>query len=187
MPRPENGRSADGWTTKSILSIAYVDDGERLIVGVADDRVRFLDADTLRPSGRAFAIPAHCCAAGAPDGGTAMVFEDSCDGAKETWRVIDTGSGKVLNEGQLDLRAYSAAFSPDGEHVAVTGNSGEVVSIDVSSGRVTPAPRRRAYRGGLLGALVPGRLSDRLGRGRRQREPLGRRVARPAGDGRRPP
>ena len=56
-----------------------------------------------------------------PNGGTAMVFDDSADGAKETWRVIDTTSGEVLNEGDLNLRAYSAAFSPDGEHVAVTG------------------------------------------------------------------
>ena len=46
----------------------------------------------------------------------------------------------MLNEGDLDLRAYSAAYSPDGEHVAVTGNSGEVVVIDVSSGSVTRSP-----------------------------------------------
>ena len=44
-----------------------------------------------------------------------MVFDDPADGAGETWRVIDTASGEVLNEGELDVRAYSAAFSPDGE------------------------------------------------------------------------
>ena len=48
----------------------------------------------------------------------------------------------MLNEGQLDLHAYSAAYSPDGEHVAVTGNSGEVVSIDVSSGHMARSPSR---------------------------------------------
>ena len=118
----------------------YVDKGERLLVGDDKDHVWFLDAETLRPSGPEVAVAAHCCAAGAPDGGTAMVFEQSNDGNKETWRLIDTGSGAVLNQGTLDLRAYSSAFSPDGERVAVTGFSGEVVTIDVSSGRVKRAP-----------------------------------------------
>ena len=99
----------------------------------------FVDAETLLPSGRSFAIPSDCCPVGAPDGGTAITFEDSADGAKETWRVIDTGSGAVLGEGPLNLDVYDAEFSPDGGQVAVTGNSGEVVVIDVSSGRVTPS------------------------------------------------
>ena len=55
----------------------YVDKGERLLVGDDKDHMWFLDAETLRPSGPAFAVAAHCCAAGAPDGGTAMVFEQS--------------------------------------------------------------------------------------------------------------
>jgi WD40 repeat protein/DNA-binding SARP family transcriptional activator len=120
-----------------IYSTGYIDHGERMFVGGDDDRVTFLDTDTLRASGPGFDIPSHCCSASDPERGTAMLFEDSDDGAKETWRVIDTDSGKVLNEGHLDLRAHSAAFSPDGNHVAVTGNSGEVVSIDWSSERVT--------------------------------------------------
>ena len=176
------GASSDA----DIYSIGYVDKGERLIVGDSKGRVSFVDADTLLsersvrgrrrtavPSAPRTAAPRWCST-------TRRMAP------RQTWRVIDTTSGEVLNEGPLDLRAYSAAFSPDGEHVAVTGNSGEVVAIDVSSERVTARTGHRACRGGLLGPLVPGRLSDRLRRGRRQREPLGRRVARPAGDGRRP-
>ena len=98
-----------------INSMDYVDKGERLLVGDDNDHMWFLDAETLRPTGPAFAVAAHCCAAGTPDGGSAMVFEQSKDGTKETWRLIDTRTGKVLNHGTLDLRAYSAAFSPDGE------------------------------------------------------------------------
>ena len=121
--------------------MGYVDKGERLIVGDSKDRVRFFDADTLRPSGPRSRSPSDCCAVGR----TLTATPRWCstldeDGSKATWRVIDTESGEVLNQGPLDLRAYSAAFSPDGEHVAVTGSSGEVVTIDVSSGRVTRAP-----------------------------------------------
>jgi len=131
----------------SIYSMDYIDQGERLIVGDDESRVRFVDAETLRPSGPGFEVASDCCAAGSPDGGTAMLFDDSPDGAKETWRVIDTKSGEVLNEGELDLRATSAEFSPDGDHVAITGNSGEVVSIDVASGRVTRSPAGHAADG----------------------------------------
>ena len=105
---------------------------------------------------------------------------------RQTWRVIDTASGEVLNEGPLDLRAYSAAFSPDGEQVAVTGNSGEVVAIDVSSGRVTRAPATGHAAQGYWVRWSPDGSRIVSGADGRQREPLGRRVARPAGDGRRP-
>ena len=130
---------ADVLDDVEIYSLGYVDGGERLVAGGRDDKMTFVDAETLLPSGRSFAIPSDCCPVGAPDGGTAIAFEGSADGAKETWRVIDTESGAVLGEGPLDLDVYDAEFSPDGEQVAVTGNSGEVVVIDVSSGRVTPS------------------------------------------------
>ena len=188
MPRPGTDGHAAGWSSDAdIYSIGYVDKGERLIVGdsegqvqvrrrrhAASERTRFDVAVGLLCRRRTRTAAPRWCS-------TTRRMAPS-----ETWRVIDTASGEVLNEGHLNLRAYSAAFSPDGEHVAVTGNSGEVVTIDVSSERVTRAPATGHAARGLLGPLVPGRLSDRLGRGRRQREPLGRRVARPAGDGRRP-
>ena len=50
------------------------------------------------------------------------------------WRVIDVGTGKVLSEGDVELLAYTAVASPDGSTVAVAGNTGEIVTVDVATG-----------------------------------------------------
>jgi WD40 repeat protein len=63
-----------------------------------------------------------------------LVFDTSPDGASETWRLVDLGDGAVLSAGHLGFRAYASATSPDGDHVAVTGQSGEVAAIDVRTG-----------------------------------------------------
>ena len=75
-----------------------------------------------------------------------LVFEDSVDGAAETWRVIDVHTGEVRLSGDLDLRAYSATASPDGSTVAVTGQTGELVTIGLptaSSAGARPGSGRR--------------------------------------------
>jgi WD40 repeat protein/DNA-binding SARP family transcriptional activator len=122
------------------LSMAYVDQGARLMVGDSEGRLIFVDAETLLPSGPRLDLASDCCAVGLPDSGSAVVFDNTPDGAQETWQVIDTRSGDVLRQGHLDLRANAAEVSPDGEQVAVTGNSGEVMVIDVSSGSVARSP-----------------------------------------------
>jgi hypothetical protein len=109
-----------------IYSMDFVDQGERLMVGDDKGRVVFFDTETLRPSGPGFEIASDCCAAGDPDSGSAMLFDDSQDVPWNlAWRVLDTSSGKNPQRGRLDFRANSADFSPNGEHVAVTGNTGE--------------------------------------------------------------
>ena len=92
---------------------------------------------------------------GSPDGGTAIVFEELERRREGDLAASSTPRpGEVLNEGHLGLRAYSAAFSPDGEHVAVTGNSGEVVTIDVSSESVTRSPAT-GHAAGATGSAGP--------------------------------
>jgi WD40 repeat protein len=134
-----------GVTDTWVTALSYVGEGSRLLVADAfeNDRGRhvwLMDSATLRPTSGKFAAPTSCCAVAAPDGPTAMLFEDSADGARETWRVIDMKTGEVRDQGRLDLRAISAAYSPDGARVAVAGETGEVVTIEVSSGRVRRAP-----------------------------------------------
>jgi DNA-binding SARP family transcriptional activator len=70
-----------------------------------------------------------------PSGTAAMVFDDAADGVSETWRVVDLGDGTVRASGQLGFRAYASSTSPDGSHVAVTGQSSELAAVDVHSGR----------------------------------------------------
>ena len=63
-----------------------------------------------------------------------MVHELHGDGTSGHWRVIDVGTGDVLSEGDLDLFAYASVASADGSTVAVAGKTGEIVTIDVSTG-----------------------------------------------------
>jgi WD40 repeat protein len=105
-----------------------------------------VDAESLRPEGDGFEFAAH---ASTPigDGSTAMVYRDGNDGSSEHLQVVDLHTGEVLAEGDLDLYLYASASSPDGSTVAVGGNTGEIVSIDVSTGD----PQRRST---SLGAAV---------------------------------
>jgi WD40 repeat protein len=68
------------------------------------------------------------------DGSTAMVHEWSEDGLSTHWRVLDVGNGEVLSEGDLDLFPQASVASPDGSTVAMAGDTGQIVTIDVSTG-----------------------------------------------------
>ena len=116
-----------------IYSVAFVDGGRRLLVGEVNARTHLLDAETLLPEGDDFAF-ATGLATPLGDGSTAVVHELHPDGTSGRWRVIDVGTGDVLSEGDLDLFAYASVASADGSAVAVAGKTGEIVTIDVSTG-----------------------------------------------------
>ncbi|WP_328519278.1 nSTAND1 domain-containing NTPase [Kribbella sp. NBC_00359] len=123
-----------------IFSIAYVEGGDRILVSDSLNHSTFFDARTLQPSGEVLNLTGNCCTAASPGKETAVLFDDSPDGAGEHWRVIRTATGDVLSEGDLNLRINHAAHSPDGRRIAATGSKGEVVIIDVSSGDLLIAP-----------------------------------------------
>ena len=66
-----------------------------------------------------------------------MVYEYSATALSMHWRVIDVSTGEVRPEGDVDLGGfgYTSVASPDGSTVAVAGETGEIVTIDVSTGR----------------------------------------------------
>jgi WD40 repeat protein/DNA-binding SARP family transcriptional activator len=120
---------------EAVYSLAYVDQGRHLLLGdTAGTHV--LDAGTLQPRGGSFDALAHCCTAPLGDGSTAMIPEYSNDGASIHWRVIDVDTGEVGREGDVNLGGlpYASAASPDGSVVAIAGQAGEIVSIDVLTG-----------------------------------------------------
>jgi WD40 repeat protein len=118
-----------------ILSLAYIHGGEDLLVGSSGGRFVVIDANSLSPLDAPFDVRSDCCMSPLLDGRSAMVFDDATDGASETWRVVDLNDGTVRATGHLGFRAYASSASPDGGHVAVTGQSGEVATIDVRSGQ----------------------------------------------------
>jgi WD40 repeat protein len=75
-----------------------------------------------------------------------MVYEWSEDALSTHWRVLDVDNGEVLSEGDLDLIPQASVASPDGSTVAMAGDTGQIVTIDVSTGEV--------QRSTALGAVV---------------------------------
>jgi WD40 repeat protein/DNA-binding SARP family transcriptional activator len=121
-----------------ITSLAYIDSGRTLLVGDSYGELSLLDSETLRHKRTHYYVASDCCITASADGRTALAFDDSANGASEYWRLIDVASGEVRNEGRLEFQAYDADASPDGSRVAVTGKSGELVTIDLSTGYVQP-------------------------------------------------
>jgi DNA-binding SARP family transcriptional activator/WD40 repeat protein/energy-coupling factor transporter ATP-binding protein EcfA2 len=118
-----------------VFSMAWVDDGRSLLAGDVEGRTTVLDAETLRPRSESYDLVANCCITSIGDGDTAMVFEvTSVVGGGINWRVIDVDTGDVLTEGHLDMWAYASVASPDGSTVAVAGDTGQIVTIDLASG-----------------------------------------------------
>jgi WD40 repeat protein len=121
-----------------VNSIAYVNQGKRLITG-SSEGIRFLD-DGLWPEGQYAWWAADCCTTAAPDGESAVIFEHTADGAGERWRIIRTGEGEIISEGELPISVNNASYSPDGQAIAVIGSTGEIYKIDVQSGTIRRAP-----------------------------------------------
>ena len=116
-----------------VSSMAYVDENRSLLVGEFEGRTHLLDGESMLPEGGGFDF-ATGLATPIGDASTAMVHEFHGDGTSGLWRVIDVSTGDVLSEGDLDLAANASVASPDGSTVAVAGNTGEIVTIDVSTG-----------------------------------------------------
>ncbi len=125
-----------GIVAGEIFALAYVDRDASLLAGDSDGKLTLIDAGTLRPRGEPYDLTAGCCLAASQDGRTALLVQQTANGASEHWRVADVSTGQVRTEGDLDFRAYDADFSPDGGTVAATGQSGELVTIDLTTGKL---------------------------------------------------
>lgn len=116
-----------------IWSLTYVDEGRHLLVGGSNGKILLLEAETLRSRREPVDIPAHLITA-VGDGSTAMAYEYSDDGNFTHWRLLDIGGGEVLSEGKVDMFVETSVFSPNGSTVAVAGDTGQIVTIDASTG-----------------------------------------------------
>lgn len=136
-----------------VHSLAYVSHGDLLAAGSANGII-FLD-QKLSPDGQNVWWAADCCTAPSADGETAVLFQDSTDDASEHWRIIRTADGSITAEGDLPVRVNYATFSPDGRRIAVTGDSGEVFTIDAQSGTVKRGPTTGHSDAGLFVRFSP--------------------------------
>ncbi|MFG1815463.1 WD40 repeat domain-containing protein [Kribbella sp. NPDC049174] len=122
-----------GIIADEIYSLAYINRDTSLVAGDSAGTLTLIDAETLRRSGGPYDLPAGCCLAVSQDGRSALLFQQTANGASEHWRVADVTTGQVRTEGDVDFRARDADFSPDGRTVAITGQSGELVTIELAT------------------------------------------------------
>lgn len=138
------------------FGLAYLGHDE-LLVAASSGLVQRIDADTLEPVADPFAIPmvgAYSYTApdvvihSSPDRRTAAVITDGSPSGRSPnlWHpnnrllLLEVRSGRVLRERDLGFDAHRAAFSPDGERIAVAGRGGEVAVVDAATARPVRSP-----------------------------------------------
>ena len=130
-----------------ISGVDYSTDGSRLVVGELSGRVTMVNPATLAPVGRAVRLGQQIggVAAG-PDNRTAIVLTGRLDASgflipsTSRWSLVDLVAGTVVDEGELGIDGKYLDYSPDGRHAAVSGNSGEVLVLDLEAGEPLRPP-----------------------------------------------
>jgi WD40 repeat protein len=130
-----------------VSGIDYSADGSRLVLGELSGRVTMLDPATLQPVGRPVQLGQPvCCVSAGPDNHTAIAltgFDEASGfyvGASTHWVLVDLESGRVIEQGPLNINGREVAFSPDGRHAAIGGQGGEVLVLDLDSGEPVGPP-----------------------------------------------
>ncbi|MFG1817805.1 WD40 repeat domain-containing protein [Kribbella sp. NPDC049174] len=133
----------------SVQDIAYsAGDGSRIAIGQASGLATLLDSDTLEPVGKPVQVGASISWLSAgPDNRSAVVLTGGrnfgLDFAVPStgWALLDLETGTVVRTGRLTLRnPEGVAFSPDGRHVAIGSQHGEVMVLDTATGTAVGPP-----------------------------------------------
>ena len=119
-------------------SIAYTPDGLTILMASRAGMLYRVDAETLELIGSPVPVGGQIGGVVAgPGGRLAAVLTGSAtseDGRMTRYAVVDLDDGSVLRRGSLAFDANAMAFAPGGRHLAVTGEMGEVVVLDLRSG-----------------------------------------------------
>ena len=126
-----------------VTDLDYSGDGSRIGLAENDGRTTLVDSDTLQPIAR-FKVdrPARWLST-SPDNRQVFVVTGGAwiaDGAfvtpADSWVLVDVPSGKVVRGGTLPFeRSAQPWFSHDGRRVAVGSYDGEVLVLDVRTGK----------------------------------------------------
>ena len=139
-------RGHDGWVT----SIAFNPDGSLLASTGVDGAVRLWNVATHQPA--LPLLPGHDGPVESlrfsPDGhrlaSLSQFLNGRSDGPTPGWqlRITDVDTGRPVVDGltQFDYAPSMLAFSPDGRHIAVGGDNGDVHILDADTGAAIGAP-----------------------------------------------
>jgi WD40 repeat protein len=140
-----------GSLTGRLGDLDYSPDGSRIVVVDLGGRATMLDSATLEPVGKPVHIDeALCCVQATRDDHTAFVIlggppssvMDSFEFVypRHAWALVDFESGVVVKRGEAEIEVDRTALSPDGRHLAVGGDRGEVLEMDMYTGKPLRTP-----------------------------------------------
>jgi WD40 repeat protein len=120
-------------------AIAYSPDGWDILMASRAGLLHRVDADTLARIGAPVPIGDRLgVVAAAPRGRLAATLgavAGSDDVRLTRYAIADLTHGTVVRRGTLDFDASAVAFAPDGRRLAIAGQTGELLILDVRTGR----------------------------------------------------
>ena len=144
-----------------IHTIDYSTDGRRLAIGELSGRVTMLDAATLAPVGHPVVLPdAVGRVALGRDNSTAVALTGIVqasgfrDESITEWHLLDLDAGTILDHGSLGVSAHVVDISPDGRYAAVGGHDGDLLVLDLDTGRAVRPPVRGHGQGTVVLSLA---------------------------------
>jgi len=130
-----------------VSAVDYSTDGSRLVVGELSGRMTMLDAATLEPVGRPVVLDdAVCCVAAGPDNHTVFALTGNFTasnfwyGVGTRWMLVDLDDGAVVADGPLSINGRAVAVSSDGRQATVSSQDGEVMMLDLLTGKRVGQP-----------------------------------------------
>ena len=140
-----------------VVMVDHSADGPQLVIAEANGDVTLLNEETLAPVGKQVRAErgAGTVALG-PDGRNAVVLDGLREPLDQTlwaelpssWSLVDLEAGTVRREGVIGFPALWVEMSPDGRYAAISGRNGELLVVDLTTGRPV-RPFVRAHQSGV--------------------------------------
>ncbi|MDR7253853.1 DNA-binding SARP family transcriptional activator/WD40 repeat protein [Nocardioides sp. BE266] len=132
-----------------VVDVVYTPDRQHVVVAERSGRVSLLDASTFRKTGRPVELGMDPLLVSAgPDDTAFVVYGPSATSAylkvpADRWALVDLRSGEIRLRGPIDVESpIWSAVTPDGRRGVVTGLSGQVQILDLTTGHPIRPPRR---------------------------------------------
>jgi WD40 repeat protein len=125
-------------------AITYHPDGLAILMASTDGRLYRMDGERLERTGASVPVGDRLALVTAGAGGrfaaTLGAVPDSDDARLTRYAVVDLVEGTVPHRGALEFEGTAMAFAPDGRRLAITGQMGELLLLDVRTGQpIRPA------------------------------------------------
>ena len=138
---PATGALLDGHASLAWIraALAYTPDGQTILAASRGGRLYRVDADSLALDGDLVDVGDRLgVVAAGPRGRLAAVLGAAARSEElrlTRYAVIDLAGSRVVRRGTLDFDATALAFAPDGRRLAIAGQLGELMLLDIRTGQ----------------------------------------------------